>query len=68
MYQKLLAIYESHLVSQGNKIESDSATNIPELTKLEKAIAQLEENQKQLWSALNFIAEKLGYSLSQATS
>ena len=68
MYQRLLAIYESHQVSQGNDKNRDIITNIPALTKLEKAIAQLEENQKQLWSALNFITEKLGYPLDWATS
>ena len=68
MYQKLLAIYESDLVSQGSTKSGDSIDNIPELTKLSEQIAQLEENQKQLWSALNLIAEKLGYSLSVGKS
>ena len=68
MYQRLLAIYESHLVSQGNKVNNDNTANVPELTKLAEQIAQLEENQKQLWSAVNFIAEKLGYSLSEGKS
>ena len=61
-------MYESSLVSQGSGGSSDSIDNIPALTKLEKKIFQLEENQKQLWSALNFIAEKLGYSISESTS
>ena len=68
MYQRLLTIYESNLVSQGSIKSGDNTANVPELTKLEEAIAQLEENQKQLWSAVNFIAEKLGYSLSENTS
>ena len=49
-------------------MNTDNATKIPELTKLEKAIAQLAPYQKQLWSALNLIAEKLGYSLAEMTS
>ena len=68
MYQKLLAIYESDLVSQGSKGNNDSIENIPELTKLAEQITRLEENQKQLWSAVSFIAEKLGYSLGKMTS
>ena len=62
IYQKLLALLESEVVSLGVK-EYGNSSNKPELKRLWRAIERIEKTQAQIWDWLRLLGEKMGVVL-----
>ncbi len=67
IYQRLLAIFESEIISKGNA-ETGSIGNKPKLKQLWSAIERIEATQIQMWDWLKVFGEKIGVVVTEAAS
>ncbi len=62
IYQKLLALWESEIISLGTRSNRDMSYT-PKLKQLWVAIERIEKTQEQIWDWLRLLGEKMGVVL-----